>query len=477
MVCVLTESEKMNEMLGILNIVSLVAGILWLILRRIWGEASVKDYFTATQTAVLASIVFSLLFDEYTPFAPYVSADASATLVYILTAGVVYIWLSLSQKWFSAENLQANLFCVLALSALAACQIVNIAGNLAVMFVGIGLLLTVNYLFLYLSQQTEELHNICSRYGLSALFFAVLACVSLYLLTPSGWGLKQLADTVSSLNVSELYMTVAGILFIFLFMLAIAPLHFWFADTIAPAVLPVAAYFSLVPQISLWTAFLKINYSFLYPVMDNIDGVYIIFGILSVFAGAIGANTSRHLRKIFACGGIYHLGVMLLVIASFTDQAVLIGLNYMQMYILAMTGIYVVFYAFKSRGDYLYNLNMVGGFAKVHPFVASALLFFTASLIGMAPLPGFGAMWAVLKEFTSAHHFALIAVMLGGLLLLLPAYLQVARSVCFAQKQENFDRMENNIYFYLFLLAALMLFLTIYPQFWDNRMPWIILAG
>ena len=93
MVCVLTESEKMNEMLGILNIVSLVAGILWLILRRIWGEASVKDYFTATQTAVLASIVFSLLFDEYTPFAPYVSADASATLVYILTAGVVYIWL------------------------------------------------------------------------------------------------------------------------------------------------------------------------------------------------------------------------------------------------------------------------------------------------------------------------------------------------------------------------------------------------
>ena len=467
----------MSGMFGVLNMFALFAGMLWLGIQRVWGGFSAKDYFLTAKISVVASIVFSLLIKEENWAIPYFSANVSSIWTFVLTAGVVYLWLVLSLKWFVVEDLPVCLFCFLSLAALLCCHTIASTVNFGVLFGAMAVLALINYLFLYLSQQTEELHNISSRYGLSVLFFIFLAALSLYFLTPENWDLQHSAGAAAAAGTLKTYFILAGILFIFLFMLAVAPLHFWFTDTIAPAVLPVAFYFSLVPQISLWTAFIKVNLQVLRPLMDNLDAMYLVLGVLSVFVGAIGANTSRNLKKIFACSGIYNLGVMLLTTASFTDKSVFAGLVYMQVYILALAGIYTVFYGFKSRGDYLYNLNMIGGFAKVRPFAAGALLFFMASLAGLAPLPGFWGIWAAMGGFAHTARFGLTAVVLGGMLLLIPAYLQVVRAVCFSKKNTNFDRTENSIYAILVFLTVLILLLVCRPQLLDIQMQWAALAG
>ena len=455
----------MDEIFNVLSLISLLLGMLGVTIQRVWGECSAKDYFFTARVAIVASVVFSLLFQESAFGAPYFAINEQTLSVYALTSVMVYIWLSLSLKWFVSENLPSCLFCFLALVALLCCRVLAAAQNLMIIFAALAVLMLINYLFLYLSQQTEELHNISSRYGLSALLFVFVAGIALYLLTPKGWNLAQAADMTIGWGLFKTYIVVAGFLFVFMFMLAIAPLHFWFADTIAPAVLPVAAYLSLVPQLSLWTAFGNVHHQFLQPIMNNINDLYVLFGVLSILAGAVGANTSRNLRKIFAGCGVYCFGVILLVFAALPDKMPFDSHAYIQIYLLSMMGIYTVFYAFKCRGDYLYNLNMIGGFARARPFVAGAMLLFMASLAGLAPMPGFYGIWFALEGLANRDFYVLMFVTAGCLMFLLPAYLQIVKAVCFMPRKDNFDRTDNNIYFYLTLILALMLGLICKPQF------------
>lgn len=455
----------MEEVLGILGMVSLMVGMVAVSIQRIWGGFSTKDYFLTARATVIVSVACSLLFKGDALGVSYLATNSQTLWIYVFTSGIVYIWLSLSLKWFVTKDLPSCLFCFLALVGLLSCRVLSSTENLMIMFASLAVLMLINFLFLYLSQQTEELHNISSRYGLSALLFIMLAGAALYILSPAGWNLAWAAEISSGFGLLESYVVIAGFLFVFIFALAVAPLHFWFADATAPAVLPVAAYFSLVPVLPLWTAFIKLHHQFLQPLMHNIDDLYILFGILSILAGAIGANTSRNLRRIFAGSGIFHFGVMMLALAVLPDEALFSGAKYIQIYLLTMTGIYTVFYSFKSRGDYLYNLNMVGGFAKVRPFVAGTMLFFMASLVGLAPLPGFYGIWSALKNFADVRCYGLMAAMLGCLMFLIPAFLQVVRAVCFSPRKDNFDRTENNIYVYLVLITAFMLLLICQPRF------------
>ena len=291
----------MDEIFNVLSLISLLLGMLGVTIQRVWGECSAKDYFFTARVAIVASVVFSLLFQESAFGAPYFAINEQTLSVYALTSVMVYIWLSLSLKWFVSENLPSCLFCFLALVALLCCRVLAAAQNLMIIFAALAVLMLINYLFLYLSQQTEELHNISSRYGLSALLFVFVAGIALYLLTPKGWNLAQAADMTIGWGLFKTYVVVAGFLFVFMFMLAIAPLHFWFADTIAPAVLPVAAYLSLVPQLSLWTAFGNVHHQFLQPIMNNIND-------LRLNNNEFSGDTDKYpyepiLPRISGCGG------------------------------------------------------------------------------------------------------------------------------------------------------------------------------
>ena len=137
---------------------------------------------------------------------------------------------------------------------------------------------------------------------------------------------------------------------------------------------------NLVPLFALFAVFVKLNTIVFTSYATELNFVYSVFGIVSLIFGAIGANSSRNLRKIFAYSSVYNLGIMLLLVSPFNSSNLLGGFIYLQVYVLALFGIYTSFYSFKSNGVYLTNLNMINGIAKVRPFISAAMLFFMISL-------------------------------------------------------------------------------------------------
>lgn len=447
------------------QIISLLLGLLWLGCQCLWAKTGARGYFNTAKVSVLASAAFSILFYNKTVLPDFFAVSSFTVLFYVLTAFIAFAWLSLTLRWFTNEDLPACGFCATTLCALMCLLVILTTVNLGVLFAGLCGLAVVNYHFLRFSQESEELHPVSRRYGWSAAFFAVLMLTALCVLMPENWNFAMAEGFIGGADLFLQIIVSGGILFFILFLIGLAPFHFWFSDSVVPSVLPVGAYFNLIPFFSLWGLFIKINSEVMVPVSNALGSSYIIFGIFSVLIGAIGANASRNMRKMFAYAGLYNIGVMVMMISSFKPEAALGMFVYMQVYILAMFGVYTCFYSFKSHGDYITNLSMIGGLYKVRPYISGAMLFFMVSLMAIAPLPGFLGQLAALYTFALQTQYALIFVILAAMLILMAAYLQIIRTMYFAQRETEFDRPDHGVYVYLLINILLIGILVFRPHF------------
>lgn len=455
----------MEKVLYLMTEISLLLGCLFLFLQKFLTDVSIKGYIKSTKIIVLISACFSILFYNKSVFPMYLEVSSFTSLFYFLSCLMVFFWLSLSVKWFVSEDLEPFSFCLLSLVALFCFSLIIKATDLKVLFVGLSMLSFVNYKMLKFSQENEEFHNSSKRYIITSMLFILLMLISFFVLGKDSSNYVKIAETIGLSDFRISAFMFVSIIFFILFLLGVAPLHCCFADAVAPAVLPVASYFCLVPLNALFACFIKLNTIVFASVKIELSLIYMCFGIFSLIVGAIGANASRNLRKIFAYSSIYNLGMLILLLSPFTILNLCGGFIYLQIYILALFGIYTCFYSFKSNGIYVANLNMINGIAKVRPFISAVMLFFMISLMGIAPFPGFVGQVFVLENFATNKNYIIIFITLFTLLILMAAYLQIIRSMYFNKKDIEFNRSDYGIYVYLLVSIVCIITLILKPDF------------
>lgn len=459
----------MEKILYSLSEISLVGGLAGLLFGRFFGEKSLKSIFGIAKGAVLASLFFGIMFYNKTAFPNMFEASAFSTLFYTLCAAVAFVWLSLSYRWFTSMNLPAVFFCSLSLAAILCCRLVILTSDIGVLFAGLSGLALINYLFLKFSQEAEEFHQISTRYGWSIVLFMGLMAVALIILTPENWSYEAVAEFMAVNGLFKTLLVIAGVLFFLFFLMSIAPFHFGTTDAIAPAVLPVAAYLSVVPCFALWAVLIKITPVLMAGADEQRYSWYMISGCLSMLIGAVGAHTTRNIKKILHYAGLCCCGLILLGLAVYTEDAVLGALVLLQTYVLVVLGIYACFYGFKSSREYLNNLSMLNGIAVVRPYMASAIFFYILSLAGLVPLPGFIGQFSILgllsaDGFSYAAAIALIAFLIVG-----AALLRIVAALYFADRSSDYDRPDHSIYLYLVLIGLLIVLLVYKPEFLINN--------
>ena len=445
--------------------ISLLTTIVVLLLQKTLFDPSIKSYFKITKIGILINMIFAVLFYNKIAFDTYFESNSYTVMFYVLTSIIVFAWVSLSIKWFVSEEASPFWFCILSILALLSFDIIIKTVNLGFLFVGLSLLSFVNYRLLRFSEQQEEFHSISKKYIITILFFAIFMLTSLIILTPQNWAYDKASEFIGISDIKISILIIVGILFFILILFGIAPFHFSLVDALAPSVLPVATYFNLVPLFALFAVFIKLNTMVFVPSETELNLIYSVFGILSLIIGAIGANSSRNLKKIFAYSGVYNLGMLLLLVSPFTAQNLLGGFIYLQVYILALFGIYTSFYSFKSNGMYLSNLNMINGIAKVRPFISAAMLLFMLSLMGIAPFPGFVGQLSALESFVENGSYITLFTALLCMLILMAAYLQIIRSMYFNKREVDFNRPDYGVYIYLLINMGLIAILIFKPEF------------
>jgi multicomponent Na+:H+ antiporter subunit D len=312
------------------------------------------------------------------------------TLILLLIAALVGVV-------FAADLF--NVFVFLEMAALSAYALVGAAGGKALVYAFRYLLLGSLGAMLYLL-------------GVSYLYAAT--------------GTLNMADLATRLpDLMTSTAVVGGLVFIFLGLaikMALVPLHGWLPGAYAnapEAVAPLLA--STITKVTL-VAWVRIEYSLIAPGVEvSRVPVLVLLEDVGVFAAVIGgalALVQTDLKRMFAYGGISHIGLILVGVSLGNSTALAGGLFYlvndavMQAALFMIAGAVLHYHGARTLDD-------LKGVGNRSPWLTGALVVVAISMVGLPPTGGFFGKWnIVLGALEAQHYLAVFAVLVSTLLTL-----------------------------------------------------------
>ena len=354
-------------------------------------------------------------------------------------------------------------------------------------FVVLGMMVMLsshNFLVFYLSIELQTLSMyvlICfrktSRIAVEAsLKFFILGSLSSILLV---FGISFLYGTFGTLNFSEIHdlifmvsthnhydtSLVIGLAFILiglLFKLTVAPFHMWAPDVYEGAPIVTTFFMATVSKIAFLGIFIKIFYTICNPFFWVISPALIVFGLLSIIVGSIGAIYQRKLKRLAAYSSIGHMGFILLSLSTGTLSGVHYAILYLFIYVLMSICFFTILISVQrgknyKRLEYLTDLLYLNDFSPVISMIFAIVLF---SMAGVPPLLGFWSKFYVLSTIIDQGMFyiALAVILLSSISAFY--YIRLIKVIFFekTKKTANFHNV-NTINFAVIMLAAASLFI------------------
>ncbi|HEY5626927.1 MAG TPA: proton-conducting transporter membrane subunit [Nitrospira sp.] len=298
-----------------------------------------------------------------------------------------------------------NLFVFLEVGALCIYALVGLAG-------GRALLAAFRYLIL----------------GTIGASFYLLGVAYFYAAT----GTLNMADFYSILpGVIESKAVLTGLIFIFLGLgikAAIVPLHGWLPDAYSHApdsVVPLLA--SLVTKVSLY-AITRIMFwvlgaatlTYEFPLLSMVG----FAGAVAAVVGAFLSLTQQDLRRMFAYGGISHIGLIVVGISIGNKTGFAGGIFYLlnDAVMQATLFIIVVILAYRFGVRELGQLQSLG---TQMPWTSVALIITALSMIGIPPTGGFFGKWYMVLGALEAKNYWAVAAIFTSTLLTLAYFVRI----------------------------------------------------
>ena len=424
--------------------------------------------FRFSRIMLLSSFLLEIIFYNK-PSILTLSQGTLFTLVFeCLLYGGALTLLYLSRKWFASMHHQAYIFCGFLFLCLISEMLMVSSTNLCLTIGCAVMLMFGNYVILYDSNNQKDF-NIGTRiYMISSLLCVLLLMGAVGILhTLCGSLDYKVLRVYLDINQSDMFVFAAGAMLIipFLFLLGLAPMHFWLTETLGKTILPVFSYFVLMSVIGAWGSCIHLNIAVLAPLATYFKTFYIAIALLSVGVGAVGACSGQNIRKIFAYIAVYNAGIILLTLRRFTPNALNAGFCYMFTYLLAMFGICTCLFGLKRKGEYLFMVSEFEGAAQKRPYISAMMVIFMFSLLGLPPFSGFFGLFSALNYQALHHHFYQLIYLLTMMLVVGYAFLQLVRVLYVEEHKTSFDRADSGIYAAILLNAVLMSVIMALPQF------------
>ncbi len=258
--------------------------------------------------------------------------------------------------------------------------------------------------------------------GALATTFYLLGVAYFYALT----GTLNIADLAQRLpGLLESKAAVGGIAFILIGLaikMALLPVHAWLPDAYADApdsAAPLLAALVTKAAILVWARIL------LWGIIPaNADAEQILYaivsglGIVASVGGALLAMRQTEIKRIFAYGGIAHIGLVMVGLGQASAKAAAGALYYLVNDAVMQAGLFifagVVAWRYRVRA-----VDDITGAGIRNPWVVAPLVIAAVGMVGIPPTGGFVGKWNILLGTMEAGNpFAAAALVLTTLLTL-----------------------------------------------------------
>ena len=140
-------------------------------------------------------------------------------------------------------------------------------------------------------------------------------------------------------------------------------------------------------------------------------------GAIGILYGAVAAMAQTNLRRMLAFSSISHVGLVILGIASFTQQGIQGAIFQLLNFVVISSGLFLIAGLLHHRIGST-DIISLGGAAKTMPRLTSFFLLFGLASMGIPGTSGFPAefliLYSAITTHTGAGLAALIAVIIGA---------------------------------------------------------------
>jgi multicomponent Na+:H+ antiporter subunit D len=311
-----------------------------------------------------------------------------------------------------------NVFVFLEVAALSAYALVGISG-------GRALIVAFRYLIL----------------GTLGASFYLLGVVFFYATT----GTLNMADLAQQMADKPELMTskavIGGTTFMFIGLgikMALFPLHGWLPDayTRAPdSISPLLA--GLMTKVALY-AWVRILFWVL-GARAEIGQVNVLtllggLGALAAVAGALLALRQENVKRMFAYGGISHIGLILIGVSQGNQTGFAGSMFYLINDAVMQAGLFFI----AGAAIHQYGARTVGDLSRLRqsPWLIGAIIVLAMSMIGIPPTGGFFGKWQIILGAIEAGNYLAVAAVVVATLLTM-AYFQRLFIGIFGDSQES----------------------------------------
>lgn len=188
-------------------------------------------------------------------------------------------------------------------------------------------------------------------------------------------------------------------------------------------------------------------------------------GAIGILYGAIAAMAQTNLRRMLAFSSISHVGLVVLGIATFTEQGIQGAVFQLLNFVIISSGLFLITGLLHHRIGST-DIISLGGVARTMPKLATFFLLFGLASMGMPGTSGFPAefliLYSAITTQTGAGIAALIAVVIGAgyfISLYRKAFLGPITHTAIAQSAD----LQTREFYIVGVFAVLILIAGFYP--------------
>jgi NADH-quinone oxidoreductase subunit N len=383
-------------------------------------------------TAALWASLWQLSLPSGTAFYNTVQTDAFSVFFHVLICGIVLVALLLSLDTLPAnQHHHGEYFALITFGAVGMCLLTS-AVELLVVFIALEISSISTYILAGYRKHTGKSPEAAIKYFLLGSFatgFLLYGVAMIFGAT----GTTQINDIATlipaakspSLVVISLALLLVGILF----KVSAAPFHVWTPDVYEGAPSPVVALMSTAPKAAAFALLIRVVYGS-FPTLKPVWLPLLwVVAVLSMTVGNLAALRQDNVKRMLAYSSIAHAGYLLAAFAGLGVTGGAAAAFYTAAYAAMNVGIFAVVTIVSGYDERLPLIQDFRGLIYRSPVLASLLLFFLLSLIG---IPFTGGFFGKFYSFSTALQGGAVWLGVIGLInsgLAAAYYLKLAISV------------------------------------------------
>ncbi len=344
------------------------------------------------------AVVIARFGSDQVAFDGMIVADSFSDFLQIAILAAALLGIAVAYDYLRRMDMERGEYYALMLFTVAGMLLMNLAGDLILVFLAIELLSIPLYILSGFARPEKSSEEAAMKYFILGAFSSAFLVYGIALIF-GATGTTNMAGVAQSIggNLADPTLLIIAVPMLLVglgFKVAAVPFHMWTPDVYQGAPSAAVAFMSVGAKVAGFAALLRIFIAALPGLAQAWGPVVVAISAATMIWGNVAAIAQTNIKRMLAYSSIAHAGYILMALAAASDAnvadaAVSAALFYLFAYLFSNLGAWAVVLAMERSGGRGLLIEDYAGLGRRRPALALAMTIFMISLIGVPPTAGF----------------------------------------------------------------------------------------